>query len=63
MLSFQPICQDLYDIFMTVDGDRYFNVVREFVRVFLTDSWVINPMNAGFLQTSKLLFLGIQNTP
>jgi hypothetical protein len=48
---------------MTVDGARSFDVVREFVRAFLTNSWVINPMNAGFLQTSKLLFLGIQNTP
>jgi len=35
---------------MTVDGDRYFDVVREFVRAFLTNSWVINPMNAGSLQ-------------
>jgi len=35
---------------MTMDDDSYFDVVREFVRAFLTNSWVINPMNAGSLQ-------------
>jgi hypothetical protein len=33
---------------------------REEIRT--PDPLVINPMNAGFLQTSKLLFLRIQNT-
>ena len=52
------------ELSMTTDGDRYFDVVREFVRAFLTNFCVINPMNAGYgirlvwMQSNRRFFEG-----